>query len=463
MKKWVHKLKKTASRVYHFIGHEVWRIDVSKQGSLRRTLYQTIMIAFLVIRGFFKERVWIRASSLVYSSLLAIVPIMAVVFSLLKGFGFAERLFPVIENTLSPLGPQAVSIIMDQIEMILEGLNVSALGGIGFLVLMFSIISVVGNIEGAFNDIWQIRKARSFQRRLSDYFSVLLLGPVLLIVIPGFTAHIQRISFIRSFTESTGVNVLLGRTWPLLASWLAFFLFYTFIPNTKVKMKSAIIGAVVAGTLWQIANFGFTHFIVTSYTTGSKAALYSGFATFPLFLIWLYLSWAVILLGGEICFTHQNHKFLGWQFTEKKYSQESTELITLKLLLIIAEHFHFGKRAPSSSDLSERLHVPEPTVDNMVQTLRNAKLIYPVEETELRYCPSQSLNNMYVLDFFNILRSKGDDFNIEKAEDVHNKIVREMYEHYQKAISQTFSNTTIENLILTAHKNQENQSHTGDE
>ncbi len=457
MKNWLQKLEKTASRIYHFIAQEVWRIDVSKQGSLRRMLYQTIMIGFLVIRGFFKERVWIRASSLVYSSLLAIVPIMAVVFSLLKGFGFAERLFPILENTLSPLGPRAVTVIMDQIKIILEELNVSALGGIGFLVLLFSIISVVGNIEGAFNDIWQIRKSRSFQRRVSDYFSVLLLGPVLLIVIPGFTAYIQRLSFIQSLTETTGVNVLIRRSWPLLASWLAFLLFYLFIPNTKVKMTSAFIGAVAAGTLWQIANFGFTHFIVTSYTTGSKAALYSGFATFPLFLIWLYLSWAVILLGGEICFTHQNHKFLGWQFTEKKYSQESTELIALKLLLIIAEHFHFGKQAPSSSELSERLQVPEPTVDSMLQTLREARLIYPVEETEVRYCPSTSLNNLYVLDFFNMLRSKGDDFDIEKAEDVHNKIIRDIHDQYQKAINQTFLNTTIEKLLLVAHQSEEKQ------
>ena len=447
MKKQKQKIFQFKNAVVRFFKHDIWHKDVKQLPRLRKTIYEWTMILFLVIRGFFREHIWIRASSLVYSTLLAIVPMLAVIFSLLKGFGFHRRLEPVLQRLFTPLGQDKVETITPRVIDFLDNLDVGALGFIGLLVLLFSILSVVSTIEGAFNSIWQIRKSRSLHRRLSDYFSFLLLGPFLLIIIPGFTAYIQQVSFIHSIGERTGLDVFFRRSWTLLASWLLFYLFYIFIPNTRVKQKSALVGALAAGTIWQVVNFGFTQFFVTAYQTGPSAALYSSFATIPLFLIWLYISWAIILLGGEICYIHQNHKLLGWQITQKNYSNTGKFYISLKILILLSKQFYHGEKPLTSGDLCEEMNLAEPEIENILNTLINTKLVYIIEDEELRYSPAQSLCTLTIRDVITALEQNGDSFDLSPEQNAIDALLEEIKVKHDKAVDDIFTDWTFKMLV----------------
>ncbi|MDZ7725385.1 MAG: YihY/virulence factor BrkB family protein [candidate division KSB1 bacterium] len=447
MKKQTQKLEQFKQAVVRFFKYDIWHKDVKQLPGIRKAIYQWSMILFLVVRGFFKEHIWIRASSLVFSTLLAIVPMLAVIFSLLKGFGFHRRLEPALQRLFAPLGQEKIETITPRVIEFLDNIDVGALGVIGLMVLLFSVFSVVSTIEGAFNSIWQIRKSRSFHRRLSDYFSFLLLGPFLLIIIPGFTAYIQQISIIHSIGETTGLDVFFRRFWTLLASWLLFYLFYVFIPNTRVKLKSALVGAIAAGTIWQIVNFAFTQFFVTAYQTGPSGALYSSFATIPLFLIWLYISWAIILLGGEICFTHQNHKLLGWQIAQKSYSSKDRLFLSIKILILLSRQFYQGKKPLTSTELSNTMQLAEPQIDSMLNTLIHTGLIYIVEDEELRYSPAKSLNTLTIRDVITALQENGDEFELDPDKFPVDAVLSTIRKEYDTAMDELFSDWTFEMLV----------------
>lgn len=433
--------------VVHFFKHDIWNKDVKQLPRLRKIVYQWSMILFLVIRGFFREHIWIRASSLVYSTLLAIVPMLAVIFSLLKGFGFHRHLEPVLHRFLLPLGEDKAQTIIPQVIEFLDNIDVGALGAIGLLVLLFTIFSVVSTIEGAFNSIWQIRKSRSLHRRLSDYFSFLLLGPFLLIIIPGFTAYIQQVSIIHSIGETTGLNIFFRRTWTLLASWLIFYFFYIFIPNTRVKQKSAIFGAIAAGTIWQIVNFGFSQFFVTAYQSGPSGTLYSSFAMVPLFLIWLYISWAIILLGGEICFIHQNHKLLGWQITQKEYSNKDKLFISIKILILLSKQFYYGKNPLSSAQLSKSMKLAEPEIENILNSLLETGLVHVIEEEEIAYNPAKSLCTLTIREVIAKLEENGDQFELDPDHDSLDALLNKIKEEYENTFDDVFGTLTFEKLV----------------
>ncbi len=433
--------------VRQFILEDIWKLDFSKLSPLKTFLIKQTQLIIHVVKRFQHDRLMVRASALVYATLLSIVPLLAVMFSLLKGFGYHNELEPFLSRILKPLGDQAVQTIVPTIVNFVGNANIAALGAFGFLFFLLSSISIVNTMERAFNDLWRVQKTRNFYRRIGDYLSVLIIGPVLALAVIAVTASLQNYKLIRALNEIPIVEILANRAAPIITSWIVFCFLYTFIPNTKVRLISALYGAVIAGSLWELMNTIFAKFIVISYQSGAKAALYASFAVFPLFLVWLFFSWTVVLLGSEISYVHQNLDKVSWEEQAKSISWRMEERIALKIMLVVSQKFCRDERAPSLSDLSEYLRVPEHAVKNVLSILLDLDIVNVIGRGEERYAPAKCLEGLSLQDIMRRLRTYGVTDQREGRDDAITRLVDEIQSQYDIALKQAFDEASLRDLL----------------
>lgn len=430
-----------------FVLEDIWKLDFSKLSPLKTFLIKQAQLIIHVVKRFQKDRLMVRASALVYATLLSIVPLLAVMFSLLKGFGYHNELAPFLSRILKPLGDQAVQTIVPAIVNFVDNASIAALGAFGFLFFLLSSISIINTMERAFNDLWRVQKTRNFYRRIGDYLSVLIIGPVLALAVIAVTASLQNYKLIRALSEIPVVEILANSAAPIITSWIVFCFLYTFIPNIKVRFISALYGAVIAGTLWQIMNTIFAEFIVRSYQSGAKAALYASFAVFPLFLVWLFFSWTVVLLGSEISYVHQNLEKVSWEEQVKTISWHMEERIALKIMLVVSQKFCKNERAPSLSDLSEYLRIPRHAVDKVLSVLVDLELVNVIGRGEERFAPAKCLEGLSLREIMERLRTLGVTEKREEHEDDISRLVDEIQSHYNKALKQAFDEASLRDLL----------------
>lgn len=447
MNKFLNAISETIAKTVPFFTVDIWKADFSKISGLRAFIYHQILLVYFIIRAFVQDKLLVRASALVYATLLSLVPLLAIVFSLLKAFGFHNRLEPTMLQLLQPLGQNSAELIVKTILQFVDNANVGALGGIGLLVLFTSIISIINNIDRAFNDIWKVHRGRSLRRRIVDYSSVILLGPVLLFAGLGITASLQSNSFVQWLNQLPGVSVIITKSLPILASWLAFFFMIMFVPNTRVKLFSATFGAIVGGTMWQLANTFFARFIVASYQSGAKAALYAGFATLPLFLIWLYLSWSIVLLAAEIAYAHQNLKKITWEIRSSDYSYSVREELALKIVLYVAGKFTKGEKAPTSSELADYFNLPERLVNNILFELIQVGFLFRVEGNEIQYSMAKSPEKLTVADILLGLRNYGISSIPTHSQDDISKKIGAIYSDFNESIANGLGKFRLVDLL----------------
>ena len=436
--------------LHQFLTRDIWRQDFSKLSLLRKFFYQQIMIGFLVVRSYVEDRLPIRAAALVYSTLLAIFPVLAISFFLLRGFGYHLKIEPQLMEWAKPFGDQVVALVPQIIQGISE-LNLRLFPILGFAVLLISIIAIVNNIERAFNDIWHIKTLRSFHRRFADLAGGFFFIPILIIGIPVINTYLQSLPILKAMSQNPGFVWLLRKATPFFISWFIFSFLYTVIPNTKVRVDSALIGAFAAGIAWQFANFYFTKYFVLSFQTGFKEALYSSFASLPIVLIWLYIAWTVVLLGAEISYAHQNQTKMSWELRKTNYSYAFKEELAIRILLVVAEHFQQGKEAPSNEELNERLDVPERLVNDVMSTLLELRLVYALEVDErlVRYVPAQSLERLKIVDIIQAIRERGVTIPLERNSDTINTIVENLEKEYKSILEKSDLTITVKDAIKT--------------
>ncbi len=435
------------SSVRQFILEDIWRLDFSKLSPFKAFVIKQVQIIFHVVKRFQEDRLMVRAAALVYATLLSIVPLLAVTFSLLKGFGYHNELEPFLKRILTPLGEQAIQTIVPTTVNFVGNANVAALGAFGFVFFLLSSVSIVNNMERAFNDVWSVEKARSFHRRIGDYLSVLILGPVLAFAVLAVTASLHDYIFSKTIIDIPLIETFIDKASPYITSWIVFCFLYIFIPNTKVRFLSALYGALIAGTMWQLINFFFSRFIVTSYQSGAKAALYASFAVFPLFLVWLYFSWTVVLLGAEIAYVHQNRKKITWEKRTKRISWHMEESIALKIMLIVSKKFCQDERAPTLSDLAEHLQIPEQAVDKVLAILIDLELVNAIGREEERFAPAKCLEGLSLREILTKLRTYGIPDQRADKDDAITRLVGEIQSQNDQALKQVFDNITLRDLL----------------
>lgn len=435
------------SSIFHFITEDIWKLDFRKLSPIRAFFLKQARILLIVLRKFSHDRLTVRASALVYATLLSIVPLLAVMFSLLKGFGYHNELRPALEEILKPLGQQAIDLIVPTIVGFVENASVAALGAVGFLIFLLSSISIVNHMERSFNDIWQIEKTRSLKRKFGDYLGVLIMGPVLAITVLAITASLQNYALVRTISENPLIQVLANWATPYITSWVVFTFLLMFIPNTRVRFVSALYGALIAGTLWQLMNLFFARFIVYSYQSGTKAALYASFAVIPLFLVWLFFSWTVVLLGSAITFVHQNLHRTSGDILTRPLSWHMQETIALKVIVFISRKFCSNEKAPSQPELAAYLNVPQPNVHSIIKVLMDLDLVNVVGRGENRYAPAGCLETMSLQDIVKKLRSYGVTAQGIEQDDAISRLVAEIQHQFDRPLKDARKDATLREIV----------------
>ena len=347
----------------------------------------------------------LRAMGLTYVTLLALVPLLAVMFAVLKAFGVHNLIEPSLAQALEPLGEQGAEITRRVLEFV-SNLRVGVLGAVGVAALFYTVVSLISKIEDSFNSIWQVRHSRTWGKKCSDYLSVVLVGPVLV-----FTA----LTVIASAQSHTVVQYMIANEWlgplivvatqlmPFAILCIAFTFLYVFVPNTTVRFGSALLGGVVAAILWQLAGAGFAAFVAGS---ARYAAIYSSFAILVFFFIWVYASWLIILVGAEVACFHQYPSSYRAELDGKTLL--SQERLALTALVEITRRY-LAEQPPWSvaalaTDMRVQLSVLEPLIDPL---LAKGVLLQTVEPEGI--VPGRPPEQIEVVRVLDILRTSGDE------------------------------------------------------
>ncbi len=370
-----------------------WRASIVWLGRLIYALVRDITQGFLTL----------QAMSLVYTTLLSLVPLLAVSFSVLKGFGVHNQLEPVLLSALAPLGERGAEITQRIIGFV-DNMQVGVLGSMGLALLIYTVISLIQKIEEAFNYTWRVPTQRSFTQRFSRYLSVLMVGPVLFFSAVGLSASVRSNAFVQAVLAIEPMGTLLewaGRLIPYLMISLAFAFIYVFVPNTRVRLTSAMIGALVAGFLWQSVGWLFAHFMVSStrYT-----AIYSGLAILILFMIWVYIAWLILLIGASIAFYHQHPEYLTIRSRDLRLSNRLRERLALLVAGHVARAYETGAPAWTNEALAAALGVPKPNTERMLYMLQEQGFITGTAADPPRFMPARAPESIRVKDLLNAVR-----------------------------------------------------------
>jgi membrane protein len=332
----------------------LWEQDPDQLSRGQAFVLRQVQTAALVMQDFLRDRCMLRASALTYASLLAIVPLLALTFALLKAFGVQNALEPLILEKLN-VGSQAV---VSSLLAYVENTQVGRMGVFGLLFLLIAVISLLSNIEESFNHVWGVKGLRPLMRRFADYLSVLMVGPVLLIAAISMTSSLTSNRLVQSLLEMQVLGSLiltLFKLGPYLLMWIAFAILYVFMSNTRVEWSSAFAGGILGGTLWQLAQWSYVNFQVG---VAKYNAIYGTMAALPIFMIWVYLSWNIVLLGLEFSYARQNLRSAGRDLRGAEVNRKSFERVALTLLLLLAARFEKGEPPLGHEQLAYQLSLP---------------------------------------------------------------------------------------------------------
>ncbi|MBT6913771.1 MAG: YihY/virulence factor BrkB family protein, partial [Rhodospirillaceae bacterium] len=314
----------------------IWQTDLAGLPAWRSGPLVALRMAAAIARDLTKGQLTLWAMSLVYTTLLSLVPLLAISFSILKGFGVHNQIEPMLLSLLEPMGEKGVEISERIVEFV-DNVKVGVLGSLGFAMLFYTVISLMQKIERAFNTVWHVSQARSIGQRFRDYLSVLVIGPALVFAAVGIGASIASLSIVGTLSAIEPLGSLInfaGKLIPFLMISAAFSFMYAFIPNTNVEPRAAISGGLAAGLMWNLLGWIFASFVVGS---AKYTAIYSTFATLMFFMIWLYVGWLILLIGANIAFYVQHPAYLRGQGGRQRLSHRAREKLALTLITLIAQ------------------------------------------------------------------------------------------------------------------------------
>lgn len=356
---------------------------------------------YAVLRDIFAGNLTLRAMGLVYVTILSIVPVIAISFSILKGFGFHRQLEPLLYNFLEPLGEKGVDLA-DQVMGFVENIQGDVLAGVGLILLFVTTISMAQKVEDSFNFVWRVDRPRGLAQRLSEYLSLILIGPVVMVtalaLIAGIKSNemVQEISGIQPIGETL---LLFGKLAPYVLVVLAFSMIYWFLPNTRVKFYAALLGGLVGGILWAGTGVVFATFVATSART---ITIYATFAIMIMALIWLYLCWLILLIGALVSFYAQNPEHLRVGYRTVSVGNRQRELIAFSIMIEAATAFRDDMSQPTVTDVAGQLRLPELLVAPIINRLVAAGLLSRTGKDQL--FPQRDPNGINLKQVINAVR-----------------------------------------------------------
>jgi membrane protein len=357
---------------------EHWLFDLPEAvgGRALRWVFAPLRYLYALIRDFARGEIGLHAMSLVYSTLFALVPLIAVAVAVLQVFGYQSALEPVLYEFLRPLGAQGHELAAGILGFV-ENVRGSILGTLGFVFLLLTSLSMIQKVEAALNFAWHVERPRSFGRRLTEYLVVLMVGPAVAVAAMVLLASVEASAVVARLSGVDGDPSAQPHLAPYVMMIGLFLFVYVYMPNVRVRLGPAFVGALFAGALWAAVGALFARIVVYSAKT---AAIYAGFAVVLLFLLWLYLSWLILLLGAQLSFYVQHPEHLRSGHDEIPMTGALRERLALSVMYLVGERFLDGSPRWTIADLAERLAVPGTVLDDIVTALQAHGLVLDVED-----------------------------------------------------------------------------------
>jgi len=439
--------KRSIQRIKDKVLDQVWQGEFTDLTRFKRLSHASVKLVLMVARDFVEKLVKLQAMALAFKTLLSLAPLLAVVFAILKGFGVHNRLEPALAEALAPLGEKGQEITVHLIGFV-DRMRVGALGSVGLVTLFITVLSLMGTIEESFNHIWRVKSPRKLARKFSDYLSVILVGPVLIFAALTITATLQSNALVQSLMslEPFGTVILtLLKLVPYLTLWGAYTFVYVFVPNTRVKLKAALVGGLVAAVLWQTVGWGFAAFVASSTR---YYAIYSSFAILLLFLLWLHVGWVIVLLGAQVAYAYQHLNLYQQDREALAHSPVGREQLALHLMFLVGRNFYHGADPMSVAELANELNLPAGLVNDFMEMFQRARLVLPLADEET-FVLGRDPETIAIKEILDCVRNAG---NIQKGPLKRTKVeqgIDEILAQVEQAAVKALEGKTLQSVILS--------------
>ena len=436
------------NRVETVLRKKVWEGDLSSLPRWKALLTKVLRVFYVVIRDVIEGQLTLRAMSLVYTTLLAMVPLLAVSFSVLKGFGVHNQIEPLLLNFLRPLGERGVEVTSRIIGFV-DSVKAGILGSIGFALLIYTVISLIQKIERACNDTWHVNRSRPLSQKFSDYLSVILIGPVLVFSALGITASVMSTTVVQKMVAIKVFGSLMElatKLVPYLLVIAAFTFVYIFVPNTRVRFRSALTGGLVAGVLWEASGWAFASFVVKS---AKYTAIYSGFAILIMFMIWLYLSWLIVLVGASVAYYHQHPESVTSYRRELRLSNRMQEKLALLVMFLVGNNYYDNLPALTLEEFAQSLNVPMEALEPIMEALEGYGLLSQTANEPPTYLPARPLDTAELKDVLDAVRGANEIVDLKPQSESAELAVDQLVDHLDQAMAGALQGSTLKDLALS--------------
>ena len=441
--------RSAAEKIIHFLTQGIWQLNKEELTRSKGLLLKPIRIILLTVRGYVRDGCALQASALTFYTLLSIVPVVAMAFGIAKGFGLEQRLES--QLYLQFAGQEEVlSKVIGFAHSLLENTKGGLIAGIGVVLLFWSAIKVLIHIENSLNHIWKVN-ARSFVRKFTDYLTIMIIGPLLVIVSSSanvfITTQVKTITGKLALLEAASpVIYTLLKLLPFGLVWLLFFMVYMIMPNTQVRFPSALIAGVIAGTIYQVTQgiYISAQVLVSKYN-----AIYGSFAALPLFLIWLQLSWMIVLLGAEIAYADQHVSHYTMATDYRKTSPDFRRRYALHILRLIIQRFQEGETPLSIDGISKQLKAPFILVEELTEQLCQGGLVSKVEGYKNNgpwaFQPARDIHTITIASVIEALDKRGEkQFPVDNDDDF--AVVSKAVDDVRKEMERSKANQLVKDL-----------------
>jgi len=431
------------------LNYLIWHTPLSEISKGKIILFKQLKIIMLAARGFLNDKVQLRASALTFYSLLSIIPVAAIAFGIAKGFSLDENLVELLTAKFSSQ-PEVLDFLLKNARNAIEQTRGGPIAGVGVIVLFWSVMSLLNRIENSFNHIWQVRTSRPWYRKFTDYLTIMLIAPVLIVLSSSIKVFIgtELTEFmikapILEFFKPV-ISTLIKLT-PFLISWMVLTVLFIIMPNAKVKFVPAFISGIIAGTILQFLQW---FYVDLQFGITKLNAIYGSFAAFPLLILLLQSSWIVVLLGAEISFANQNFLHYELESVSLNVSHHQKRALVIMILHMIIRNFSVGERPVSAETIAHDLKIPVRLARDILQDLANVKLVSVLHENEHKerlYQPALDINKLTVSFVFSRLDRKGiNDISISRSKEYGKALA--ILDRFDKLILKSDSNILIKNL-----------------
>ena len=363
-------------RVKVFLTREIWEVDLADIGWIKRPFVKLLRVVTLSVRGYLDDELPLRASGLTYVTLLTLAPLLAFIFTIFRGMGRGQEAIGKLRELIAEM-PDQIQEFLERIIAYVENTSTVGIGGIAVLILLYAVVKVMGNIEFTFNKVWGVTSSRTMLRKFTDYISILVLVPMFILAASALSSFrnsqrwTDQMQAVYSLTDKLLVFA------PLLSAAVAFGLLYLTMPNTKVRFKPALVSGLVAATLWVIWQRLYITF--QSFLLQGQDKVFGAFASVPMFMFWLYVSWVIVLFGVEVAFAMQNYTTYARERNAYSASDESRLLLALAVVRGAAQAMHSDEIAFRADAFAQAVGVPIRLLNDVINVLQKGGLMGALE------------------------------------------------------------------------------------